>query len=613
MPLNAKDLALYNAIKESRPLKTQNALKDGANLFAEIDLEIAGQTRRTTLFGFALFSNCKTVIQTILDNRTSIDISGPFDIFASKNALSIHPINLLQFAYVYSTNSIIEALIAYANSNGKDANTISSILNKVFYRPGTTQLTTVASEALLTFSPHMVTNTKKVLSASIDNTSADKDITEWVWLGPEEHMKLAKAEHIELVADFSKKLESLLERGFNPNLTDCFGMNLAKLIRVIDKCSKDPELWETELAPKLVFCNMNKIGAARLNASGTDISIDVDLSNTRGAHTRRVTLTQDTKSLRTVYRLAMKARQQGSSFQGLYNDLHALPDQRLKDVQATLTSFPTVKTCFDTLQRRLEHTLTLECMASTGMISLNRSKLVQHEQGADLAISMIQTTVTALNVAAQFSPVPFVGILPLAVGSLVDLAEKTRAAVKSTGIFDATLGMDLKEIGIDVAMIVSAEAFITHKHAITTGVIASLVSDVLAQLKRLKDTEIIDQAHLVAFLAQTAITKLRATRAANVARPAQGSTALVPSFARLSDQDTEQEQLQRAAAPSYSSGGVTHALFGGNGSPKGSKHSGSGSSMTAHSPAHHSGSGSDGRQGSNSSPAPELARCCIVM
>lgn len=617
MRLNAKDLALYNAIKKNQALNTKRALQKGANIFAEVDVVIAGQTRRTTLFGFALFSDFSPVIEAILSTCNNIDISKPFDMYTTPNVQSVHPINLLQFAYVYSTNSIIEALITYATTNGRHLD-VTAVLNKRFYRPGTTQPTTVASEALLTFSTHLLVNAKRTLSASIDIPDADKEMTEWIWLLENQQATLVQSEFIELELDFSKKIHHLLEKGFNIKLVDCFGLDLTQLIQLIIKCSRNPELWEKELAPKITFCGINKTGPATLNAAQTDISIPVNLSNMSRARTRQAVLTQNVNRLKAVYAAFLKAQKAKelqapshalvAKVDGLHADLHALADQRLKDIQTALDAFPTAKTCFDTIQRHLESSLTLECMAATGMIALNPSKLVQHAQNAALAMSMLQTTLTALNVAAQFSPVPFVGIIPMVLDRLVDLAQKTRAAAKSKGVFNATLGMDLKGITIDVAAIVSAEAYLTHKGALNTGVINTLVSDVVKQLKALKDAEIIDEAHLVGFLAQAAITRLRATRDANAAKLAHGATALVPSFATLSDDD-EEAAFRRATAPSTASAG----LFGH--SPKGgSNHSGS-SSVTARSPAQHSGdrSGSGSHHGSNSSPTAPAPACCVTM
>lgn len=669
MPLNQKDTKLYNAIRGNQALNTMKALQEGANVFAEIEIVIAGEKRRSSLLGLALFSNCEAVVDAILENCQSIDISKPFDIKDLANVQSVHPINLLQFAFVYCTNPIIESLITYATTNGRHAD-IPAVLNKRFYRPGTQKLTTVASEIVLTFSTHMLINSHHILSASIDSKKADKDVVEWMWLKENEKATFeAHATEIELEVNFGKKLESLLAKGFNHNLIDCFGFNLTQLIRLIIKCSTNPQIWEEELLPKITFSGIKKIGSARLNPDQTEISIPVELSNIHTTNIRRATLTQNVKKLKAVYAAFLKAQKEKAlqapslalvtEVKGLHAkvdeisaDLHALADQRLKDVQEQLSEFPTAKTCFDTLQRHLESSLTLECMAATGMIALTPSKLVQHEQNADLAMSMLKTTLTALNVAAQFSPVPFVGIIPMVLERLVVLAQKTRAAAKSKGVFNATLGMDLKGISIDVAAIVAAEAYLTHKGALNTGVINTLVSDVVKQLKVLKDAEIIDEAHLVGFLAQTAITRLRETRAANAAKLAHGTTALVPSFAIHVDEETtahrpvapmppvrkdkhtpakavtgstalvpsfarlsdEEEALRRAAAPSFSST-VTHVLFGGDGSPKVSKHSGSDSSATARSPAKRSGdrSGSGSHHGSNSSPTAPAPACCVTM
>ncbi len=493
---------MYEAISADDVPKIRSLINEGADPLITIESPKDGSKKN--LFVEILKIGHEDVVQIALDyalkNNRFIDLNKfPLE------QTSQNPINLFQFACSTCQVNILKQLVQYStmstpkqnigkivNSNG---NTGSFLFKKFCIQ---LLLANFCAEVPVSKLQSLMKFIRAwCLSKGNDTLPPFTGPVNIVWRGP-----------IETVS-------YLLSIGFDPDTTTHEPFTLQGLVEAMDACVRN--ITEAEF----FFHTMNFTGVkpeSSIIADGDRRYFLATVTNKFKQHPIPFEITIDLSEFNDLLKRVSKAKQETAPMLVPLFEKHAANEQRLAvledkvdnlseqrrtDIRKALAGYPGAARCFNRLEKTIKTQLEARHIATTPIFTANAtSQNAKVAKSAQLLFSLI----------AEGTPLPFANIITGITAAAVTYTTQKFAQGQNQGVFDATLGLELDNVSIDVAAILTSEAMRRYREQLdetaADALAKNLSAKVVYQIERLFQMQ--NQAQLIAFLCDEALRILPA-------------------------------------------------------------------------------------------------------
>ncbi len=519
------DIDLLKAVVDKKKSEMIVLIAQGANPFAIIDSRNAPNSGYNIFIQILSYGSTDVLIAALeyaykirTINYEPLDLNKI--IFTSESV----QMNTFQFACLHSGNTALKALDAYAQNTGQTTK-MRSILNSSIIQmktdtPGFTMplgefLTREFSCALLLDNfcyDGADQSANKVLAAQ-------HFISRWAYAEKEDRL-LPFTGPIEILwYGPMKTLDIALRLGLDLTATCTTGDNLPGLLGLM--CDWSKNLDDSKVLIELLMFHGAKVLSApqhnkegkvffhamvsnRLKACPIEFKITLDFEPMYDLVQRYKNAVETTNPmLTTVYRQQQEA---ADKLAKLKSEVQSLSQKKLQTIRGNLADHPHVLNCFNVVHQRIENHFAARKIATTRIFDAKAT--TNH---AMIAI----TTQTLFAAVAENVAVPFAGIISDITGALVIATTKAHANTQSSGVFEATLGLDTDSVVIDIAAIITSEAMKCCGDKIDRKLTERLAKEVIKAIDLLHKSKPQNSLQLVALLASPAIAVLAKTRVDN--------------------------------------------------------------------------------------------------
>ena len=493
---------LYKAIGELDIKTIRSLINAGVNPLQNVVSPVGKPT--INLFVEILKIGHADIVQIALDyalkNKIFIDLR-KFPVETNS-----HTLNLLQFACVTCHVTVLKQLVEYAKVS-KPKQNIEKILNTdlplahFIFKKLTPQL------ILANFGPNDTVSSLSSMRPFIQKWSLCKQRVRLpAYDGP-----------VKIIWDGSfTTLDYLISIGLDIEARTKEYYSFPELVDLMAQCTSNLEDWN-HVYENLIMRDVTMTSDYLLGNDGR-VYGNFLVTNKLGQHPIPFEITFDFSELNDLVKRVIKAKQETAPVLVPLFEKHAanekrlavledkvdnLSEQRRADIRKALAGYPGAARCFNRLEKAIKTQLEARHIATTPIFTANAtSQNAKVAKSAQLLFSLI----------AEGTPLPFANIITGITAAAVTYTTQKFAHRQNQGVFDATLGLELDNVSIDVAAILTSEAMRRYREQLNENFADTLAKNLSAkvvyQIERLFQMQ--NQAQLIAFLCDEALRILPA-------------------------------------------------------------------------------------------------------
>ncbi len=482
--------------------------------------------KKLSVLKTAIILGSRLVLESLLKGLPpSFDLSKPMMEEGNDDAM-----NWIQYGALHHTDSA-EALIEYQLQKfpGTD---ISRILNRKFkfnmpdgkngfqYKYttiGTVLIWTIANTTLA--NNYQFMDCDETLSKYFVNSWYDCPAFNVLTARPPNNFRIG-------ILPFNQ-LHVLLKYNYDTRLKDHAGDSLITLLHKFVNASKSPAMWEENIRPNIIWDGVEQTGPAQ-TYQGNRITFPIKMNNLLNAHPilaynvpnyESLLIYVDpfyaqTLGLQSPMALKVQAqlREQECRIRNAEQELKNVQDNlsRLSEIQYNAANDALDDYLFyQAVFQRLQHTLE----------SYIRQRSDAHLKvfqsiPANKKWRVANNVLASLHIASNFSPIPYVAIVPAFLSIVTNLGAELDNARKNQNVFD--LQANPKALSTMLSVLLVNEAMSAYT-ANPLGVNATKLADALAKkvqkrLDNIGETQFDSNADCIAFLCFDALEHLRSVQ-----------------------------------------------------------------------------------------------------